>query len=332
MLFGIGNATKIPDLRNRILVTLLLLFVYRLGVYVSTPGVNVEALRKMFGSSDGGIFGLMNMFSGGSLENFSIFTLGITPYISVSIILQLLTPVIPALDALKKEGAAGQRIITKYTRQGTVVLALVQSYLIATGLERSSGLVLAPGWEFRISTMLTLTAGTAFIMWLGEQITERGIGNGVSMIIVAGIVARMPRVLLETFALARTGEVSPLAIIGAIIFCLATIAGIIFIERSQRRVPVQYPRRMVGNMVAQTQTQYLPLKLNMAGVIPPIFAYAFFGLPATVAQFSSNEWLQAVMRYLSPGHPMYYVIFITLNDNLGNYISILLGKRRGEVA
>ncbi|MCL4125262.1 UNVERIFIED_CONTAM: hypothetical protein GTU68_056322 [Idotea baltica] len=289
-----------------------MLAVYRLGVFVSTPGIDVEALRRMFDTSDGTLFGLMNMFGGGALENFSIFTLGIMPYISVSIIIQFMTPVIPALEALKKEGASGQRIITKYTRYGTIILALFQSYMIATGLEGQPGFVIDPGWQFRISTMITLTAGTAFIMWLGEQITERGIGNGISIIIVAGIIARMPQVLAETIALTRTGELQPISLLLILAFCLASIYAIVFVERCYRKVPVQYPRRMVGQNMAQAQTQYLPLKVNMAGVIPPIFAYAFFALPATFAQFSSSELLQDIMSYLVPPNPVYITVFVIL--------------------
>ena len=245
------------------------------------------------------------------MKTSQFFTLGIMPYISVSIIIQFMTPVIPALEALKKEGASGQRIITRYTRQGTIILALFQGSLIATGLE-SQGLALDPGWVFRVSTVVTLTAGTAFIMWLGEQITERGIGNGISIIIVAGIVARMPQVLAETIALSRTGEIDPLALLGLLAFCVATIIAIVYVERSYRKVPVQYPRRMVGKNLAQSQTQYLPLKLNMAGVIPPIFAYAFFALPATVVQFTNSEILQDLMTYLVPPNPVYIVVFVTL--------------------
>lgn len=310
MISNLGNIKQIPELRKRVFFTIFMLAVYRLGVFVSTPGINVEALRNMFQTAGGTLFGLLNMFSGGSLENFSIFTLGIMPYISVSIIMQFLTPVVPALDALKKEGAAGQRIITRYTRQFTIALALFQGFLIAKGLE-SQGLVVHPGMEFRISTMLTLTAGTAFIMWLGEQITEKGIGNGMSMIIFAGIIARMPKVFAETVALTRTGELAPISLLGVLIFALATVAIIVFIERSYRKIPVQYPRRQVGQNIAQAQTQFLPLKVNMAGVIPPIFAVAFLSLPATIAQFNpDSELLGDIMSYLSPGNWPYVLIYI----------------------
>jgi preprotein translocase subunit SecY len=288
-----------------------MLAVYRLGVFVSTPGVDFQALQRQFDAGAGSLFGLVNMFSGGALERFSIFSLGITPYISVSIIMQLLTPTVPTLQALKKEGEAGQRIITKWTRQATILLALIQGFFIARGLEMQ-GLVLVPGWEFRIGTMITLTAGTAFIMWLGEQITERGIGNGTSIIIFAGIVASMPKELLTALSLAREGERHPLIILLLIVFALLSVAAIVFVERSVRKIPVQYPRRMVGKNMTQAQTQYLPLKLNMSGVIPPIFASAFLVVPATVVQFSSNPTLQEIFSYLNPGTIGYTTVFVFL--------------------
>lgn len=311
MIGGLGQVTKIPELSKRVMFTIGMLAVYRLGVFVSTPGIDVEALRKMFEFGQGTLFGLINMFSGGALENFSIFTLGITPYISVSIIIQMLTPMVPSLDALRKEGEAGRRVLTRYTRQGTVVLGLVQSLLIAYSLE-GQGLVLTPGWTFRISTMLTLTAGTAFIMWLGEQITERGIGNGISIVIFAGIAARMPQEMLNAFALARTGEINPLAVLFMLFFGFVIIYGIVFVERSYRKVPIQYPRRMVGKNMAQAQTQHLPLKVNMSGVIPPIFASAFMVLPTTVAALNPSEALDGVMQYLTPGSGTYELIFAAL--------------------
>lgn len=311
MLGGLGDVGKIPELRKRIIFTLLMLAVYRMGVYVSTPGIDVERLRSLFNTDDGTLFGMINFFSGGSFENFSIFTLGIMPYISVSIIVQILTPAIPALEALKKEGEMGRRVLTRYTRQGTILLALFQSFFISMGLE-SQGLVLDPGWTFRLSTVATLTAGTAFIMWLGEQITEKGIGNGISIIIFAGIVARMPEVLVSTIALAQTGELEPLTVLLLLIFCLATIAAIVFVERSHRKVPVQYPRRMVKNAVTQAQTQYMPLKVNMAGVIPPIFASAVMVVPATFGSFSQSPILQEINAFLTPGTFSYTVVFSVL--------------------
>ncbi len=311
MIGGLAEVGKIPELKKRILFTLAMLAVYRLGVFVSTPGVNVGAIRELFQDAEGTLFGLINMFSGGSLENFSIFSLGIMPYISVSIIFQVLTPTIPALEALKKEGESGRRILTRYIRQGTLVLALFQSYFIASGLE-SQGFVYAPGWMFRLTTMITLTAGTAFIMWLGEQITEKGIGNGISIVIFAGIVARMPQVLVSTLALARTGDISPLSVFVLIGFSLLTVWCIVFVERSFRKIPVQYPRRTVGNKVTQAQTQHMPLKVNMAGVIPPIFASAFLVVPATVVSFSKSEFLLDLQPYLTPGSLVYNLIFVAL--------------------
>ena len=311
MVAGLGQIGDVPELRKRILFTLMMLAVYRLGVFVSTPGIDVEALRHLFDTQDGTLFGLINMFSGGSLENFSIFTLGIMPYISVSIIVQLLTPTIPALEALRKEGPSGHRVLTRYTRQGTILLALFQSYMISAGLE-AQGLVSHPGLTFRISTMITLTAGTAFIMWLGEQITERGIGNGSSIIIFAGIVARMPVELASTVSLARSGEIQPLAVLLLLISSVLVVAGIVFVERSARRIPIQYPRRMVGRNVAQAQTQYMPLKVNMAGVIPPIFASAILVVPVTIGSFSQNETLQDLLQYLHPNHWGHAVVFAAL--------------------
>ncbi|MCO6431804.1 MAG: preprotein translocase subunit SecY [Deltaproteobacteria bacterium] len=311
MVGNLAQAFRIPELNRRIIFTLSMLAVYRLGVFVSTPGVNVEALRNMFDTGEGTLFGMINLFSGGALEYFSIFTLGIAPYISVSIVIQLLTPTIPKLEALRKEGDSGRRVLTRYTRIGTIILALFQSFWIARGLE-SQGLVVDPGWTFRISTMFTLTAGTAFIMWLGEQITEKGIGNGVSIIIFAGIVARMPEVMVSTIALARTGDISPLAVLLLLVFCIATIMAIVYVERSHRKIPVQYPRRMVGNQLAQAQTQYLPLKVNMSGVIPPIFASAFMVLFASMFSFSTSEFWQDIGSHFHPGNAGYNIMFVVL--------------------
>lgn len=309
---GVGNIGKIPELRKRIIFTLMMLAIYRLGVFVSTPGVDVSALRAMFDTSAGTIFGMVNMFSGGSLERFSIFTLGIMPYISVSIIIQFLTPAVPKLEELKKEGASGQRIITRITRQATIALALFQSFLIAQGLQASPGLVINPGWQFIVSTMITLTAGTAFIMWLSEQITERGIGNGMSIIIFAGIIARMPSVFISTLALAREGQIQPLSVLLVLAFCVATIGVIVFVERSMRKIPVQYPRRVSGSDKQMGIPQFMPLKVNMAGVLPPIFAYAIIVIPGTVAGFSNNQTLQDIVAWIQPGEPVYYLVLVTL--------------------
>ena len=314
MIGGLAQVGNIPELRKRLFFTLGMLAVYRFGIFVSTPGINVEVLRNALEGTAGSLFGLVNMFSGGAFERFSIFTLGVTPYISVSIILQVLQPLVPSLEALKKEGDSGRRIINRYTRQGTIVLALFQSYLIAVGLEQSQGgFVIHPGWTFRISTMLTLTAGTAFIMWLGEQITERGLGNGISMIICAGILSSMPSVLFSSFELVRTHEVSFGAMLFILAFCFLTLIGIVHVERSARRIPIQYPRRMVGNKMAQAQTQYMPLKVNMSGVIPPIFASALLSVPIIVlTSFSGNEIAQLILDYMQVGQLGYELTFIAL--------------------
>ncbi len=314
MIGGLGNVGKVPELRNRILFTLAMLAVYRMGVFVPSPGIDVAALNERFNTGAGTLWGMISLFSGGALENFSIFTLGIMPYISMSIIIQFITPAIPVLEALKKEGAAGQRVLTRYTRQGTMLLALFQGFMIARGLETQAGLVLTPGWAFRISTMITLCAGTAFIMWLGEQITERGIGNGMSIIIFAGIVARMPQVFYGTASLASTpgSGVTWLTVLLLLAFSALTVAAIVYVERSYRKIPLQYPRsqRMLSKEVGPPQ--FLPFKLNSAGVIPPIFASAFLVLPATVATFSRSEMLQDWMNYLTPDHVVYMLIFTAL--------------------
>lgn len=309
---GLANIGKIPELRKRLFFTLGMLAVYRLGVFVSLPGINVETLRNQFQQAAGTLFGIVNMFSGGALENFSVFTLGVAPYISVSIIMQLLTPVIPSLEALKKEGEAGRKVITRITRQATIGLALIQSYFISMGLQRSAGMVYYGGWEFTIVTMFTLTAGTAFIMWLGEQITEKGLGNGISVLIFAGIVARMPSVLAGTAELVRQHEISPLTMVFLLVFCLATIYFIVYVERSSRKVPVQYPKRMIGNRLTQAQTQFMPLKLNMSGVLPPIFAYALLSIPAMTLSFSQNEAIQSILAELSPGKFWYEIVLVFL--------------------
>lgn len=311
---AIAALARLPELKKRIVFTLTMLAVYRFGVFVSTPGVKVDAIRRLFEDSAGNFFGLINLFSGGALEQFSILTLGISPYITVSIIVQLLTPSIPMLENLRKEGEAGRRIITRYTRQGTILLALFQALMISIALEKK-GLVNDPGWDFRIITMITLTAGTAFMMWLGEQITERGIGNGMSILIFAGIAARMPQVFGETIALARTGELSPFVVLALLATALLTISGIIFVERSHRKIPIQYPRRMVGKRMAQAQMQYMPLKINMTGVIPPIFASAFLMLPVTILSVFPGKTSDEMMSYLTPGgvtHALIYIILIVL--------------------
>lgn len=307
---GLPQVFQIPELKKRLLFTISMLAVYRFGVFVSTPGVNVDAIRRMFEENANTLFGLINLFSGGALEQFSIFTLGISPYITVSIIIQLLSPSIPYLENLKKEGEAGRRVITRYTRQFTILLALFQSFMIARALE-SRGLA-TPSLSFELTTMITLTAGTAFVMWLGEQITERGLGNGTSIIIFAGIAARMPSVFGSTVELARTGELSPFAVIALLAFSLFTIYAIIFVERSHRKIPIQYPRRMVGKRMTQAQTQYMPLKVNMTGVIPPIFASAIMMLPATIMTVIPAADLPALQAFLTPGGWGYETIQVAL--------------------
>jgi preprotein translocase subunit SecY len=308
MIPGAGKLGGIPELKNRVIFTLFMLAVYRLGVFVSTPGIDVKSLRSMYEKGEGTLLGMVNLFSGGALENFSIFTLGITPYITMSIIVQLLTPTVPRLDQLRKDGGAGRRILMRYTRIGTIILALFQGFMISLGLE-SQGLAHDPGLAFRLTTAITLTAGTAFIMWLGEQITEKGIGNGTSIIIFAGIVARMPEVFASTLVLAQNGEVSSLAIIFILLFCLATVALIVYVEKAHRKIPVQYPRRVVGQQMAQAQTQFLPIKLNVVGVLPPIFASSLLLLPTYLLGFSENELVADILVYLAPGEVGYEVLF-----------------------
>ncbi len=308
---GIQDVAKIPELRKRVIFTLAMLIVYRIGVFVPTPGIDAEKLRRIFEQSSRTLFGMVNMFSGGALENFSVFALGIMPYISVSIIIQLMTTSIKYLEELSKEGEQGRRVITRYTRMGTVVLALFQGTMISIGLE-SQGVVAEPGAWFRFKAAMTLAAGTAFIMWLGEQITERGIGNGISLIIMSGIVARMPSTLFHTFDLINTGELNAFTLLAIFAFGVAVVATIVYFESSQRRIPVQYPRRAVGRHMTQASTQHLPLKLNTAGVIPPIFASAFLVFPATIAQFSNIEWMKEAANWIQPQSLTYEIIFAAL--------------------
>ncbi len=314
---GLQNAGKSSDLRKRIIFTLLMLAVYRMGVQVPTPGINGEALAAFFAKNAGTLFGMFNMFSGGALENFSIFALGIMPYISASIIIQLLTVVIPQLETLKKEGASGQRKITQYTRYGTVGLSIIQGTFIATGLQSMVGpggepIVLNPGTPFILMTMLTLTAGTSFIMWLGEQMTERGIGNGISLIIFAGIVARGPAALVNSFQLIKAGEITLFFVPLIIAFMVAVVAVIVFFETAQRRIPIQYAKRVVGRKVYGGQSSHLPLKINIAGVIPPIFASSIMMFPATIGGFVQEEWVQKVSAAMSPGSFYYYILYIAM--------------------
>jgi preprotein translocase subunit SecY len=308
---GFGNIFKIPELKRRILYTLALLVVYRVGVHVPVPGIDSVALAEIFDRAKGTILGIFNMFSGGALERLSVFALGIMPYISASIILQLMTVVIPHLEQLKKEGEQGRKKITQYTRYGTVILSIIQGFGISIGLERM-GAVIVPGWGFRLMSVLTLTAGTAFIMWLGEQITERGIGNGISLIIFAGIVARMPTAISNTFRLVSTGAMSIFPVIILIVLMVVVIAVIIFVEQGQRRIPVQYAKRVVGRRMYGGQSTHLPLKINMSGVIPPIFASSIMMFPATISSFITVPWIQDIVSALTPGNVVYELLFVGL--------------------
>ena len=291
------------------------LVVYRLGAHIPVPGINADVLAKLFESQSGGILGMFNMFSGGALSRFTVFALGIMPYISASIIMQLLTVVSPQMEQLKKEGEAGRRQITKYTRYGTVLLATFQALGIAIALESQANLVLDPGFMFRLTAVVTLVSGTMFLMWLGEQITERGIGNGISIIIFAGIVAGLPNAVFKTLDLASSGAFNPVFVIFLFAATILVTAFVVFVERGQRKITVNYAKRQVGRQVIGGQTSHLPLKLNMAGVIPPIFASSIILFPATMAGwFGSNEnfsWLKDISTKLSPGQPLYILFFVS---------------------
>lgn len=311
---GAEGLVKIPELRKRIFLTLSLLAVYRIGVHVPTPGVDSGALAQFFENSKGTIFSWFNLFSGGALERFSVFALGVMPYISSSIIFQLLTVVWPYLHELQKEGEQGRKKITQYTRYGTVLLCLIQGYGIAAGLEQMTNppVVINPGLSFRLLTMITLTAGTVFLMWLGEQITERGIGNGVSLIIFAGIAAGIPNGIGNTLSLFRSGELSFVTLLLVAATIVGTFALIIFVERGQRRIPVQYAKRVVGRKVYGGQNTHLPLKINSAGVIPPIFASSLIMFPATIATFVNTPFMQKLSASLQPGGLLYDVLYVGL--------------------
>ena len=311
-----GSLSKIPELRKRILFTIFLLGVYRVGVFVTVPGVDRAIVQKLMGTG-GGFLGLFNMFSGGALRQMSIFALGIMPYISASIILQLLAVVVPAIEKLQKEGELGRRKITQYTRYGTVLLSIIQGLGIAFYLESlksnlGDAAVASPGWGFRLMTILSLTAGTAFIMWLGEQITERGIGNGISLIITAGIVAAFPDALISVFTFMQKGVLTPFTVFVVTIIAVGVVAVIVFFERGQRRIPVQYARRVVGRKMYGGQSTHLPLKVNTAGVIPPIFASSILLFPATLANFIQTPWMQDIQNLLSPGGWAYMTIYVLL--------------------
>ncbi len=320
MIGGFQNIFKIPELKRRILITFLLLAVYRIGVHVPTPGINADALASFFEQARGTLFSLIDMFSGGALERLSVFALGIMPYISASIILQLLTVVVPYLDRLSKEGETGRKKITQYTRYGTVVLSIIQGFGIAVGLETmgqgGQQFVYAPGWGFRLLTVITLTAGTAFIMWLGEQITERGIGNGISLIIFAGIVARLPSAMGMTYQQVALNQMSVFKLILLCVMMVLVVGAIIFVETGQRRLPVQYAKRIVGRRIYGGSSTHLPLKVNTSGVIPPIFASSILMFPLTIVNFlpaglkETYPWLEGVVESLGPGRWIYNLLYV----------------------
>lgn len=309
--------SKIPELNRRILITLVMLAIFRIGVFIPTPGIDSEALAGFFKSASGTLLDFATMFTGGALERFSVFALGIMPYISASIIIQLLTAVVPHLEKLQKEGDAGRKTITQYTRYSTIVLSLVQGFMIAVGLESMRGpagepIVLSPGWDFRILTMITLTSGTSFLMWLGEQITERGVGNGISLIIFVGIVANMPSAMYNTVQLVRAGEMSVFVIFLLLALMVAVVAFIVFMEMGQRKIPIQYPKRVVGRKVMGGGTQHLPLKVNTSGVIPPIFASSIIVFPATIANFIDVPYMKWLSNSLMPDGLIYNLLYIVL--------------------
>jgi preprotein translocase subunit SecY len=310
------NIGRIEELRKRILFTFAMLAVYRVGCVIVTPGINPAVIKQFFEDMAGTVFGLFSLFSGGAIEQLSVFSLGIMPYISATIIFQLLTVVIPQLEALKKEGEQGQKKINQWSRYATVVLAAFQSLLIAMALEGGqfgTGAVITPGWGFRLSTMLTLTCGTAFIMWLGEQVTERGIGNGISLIIFAGIIVRIPSGLSQMMDLIRTDQFTPLEAILLFLLVLVVLGGVVFVERSQRRIPIQHARRVVGRRVSQGGMSYFPLRVNTAGVIPPIFASSLLMFPLTIRQFSDSPAVQQFIdSFLNPGSILYNGIYVAL--------------------
>jgi len=350
-----GAFAKAEELKKRIWFTLGALVVYRLGTFIPIPGVDPVAFGQAFQSSQSGILGMFNMFAGGAVERMAIFALNIMPYISASIIMQLMSSINPTLEQLKKEGEQGRKQINQYTRYLTVVLAAFQAYGIAIGLEGTRGatgsVVIEAGWFFRLTTVVTLVGGTMFLMWLGEQITARGVGNGISLIIFAGIVATLPSAIAALFELARTGSLSTLMLLGLLALMLLVVVVIVFMERAQRRIPIQYPKRQVGNRMFQGDSSHLPLKLNSSGVIPPIFASSLLLLPITAAQFMSGsgpEWLNTLVALLGQGQPLHLAIYVSLiifftffytavvfnpqetADNLRKYGGFILGYRPGQ--
>lgn len=350
ILASFQNIFKIAELKGRILFTLALLAVYRIGAHVPTPGIDGERLSEVLHRTAGPLMDFFDMFSGGALSRVTIFALGIMPYISASIILQLLTVVIPHLGRLAKEGERGRKKIIQYTRYGTVIISIIQSFIIAVGIEGMQGgtFVQNPGWSFRIMTMITLTSGTAFIMWLGEQITERGIGNGISLIIFAGIVARVPEAIIKTIIKVQTEDIEILMLIAMMVIMIAVVGMIVFMERGQRKIPVQYAKRVVGRKVYGGQSTHLPLKVNTAGVIPPIFASSVIMFPATIAGFIEIPWVQDIAGRLAPGTVLYTLIYVMMifffcyfytaiifnpvdiADNLKKYGGFIPGVRPGQ--
>jgi preprotein translocase subunit SecY len=312
----IGKTGKYGDLKRRLVFLLLALIVYRIGTHIPVPGIDPDQLRQLFNTQQGGILGLFNMFSGGALSRFSVFALGIMPYISASIIAQMLTYVVPSLEALRKEGESGRRKITQYTRYGTLALAIFQAIGISVALESQRGLVIDPGLMFRFICVVSLVTGTMFLMWLGEQITERGLGNGISIIIFAGIVAGLPAAIGGLFELVRTGAIGPLAAILIVALIVGVTAAVVFVERGQRKITVNYAKRQVGNKIYGGQTSHLPLKVNMAGVIPPIFASSLILFPATLASWfttgDATRWIRDLAAALSPGQPLYILLYASL--------------------
>jgi preprotein translocase subunit SecY len=313
--YGFDNIAKVPELQKRIIFTLLMLLVYRIGIHIPTPGIDSAVMAEWFDQQRGTLLGMFDMFAGGGFRSLSIFALGVMPYISSSIIVQLLCMIYPPFEQLQKEGAAGKHKLTVYTRYGTVFLCLVQSYFMAFGVEQMSiggqSVVIMPGWGFRLVAMLTMTTGTCFLMWLGEQITERGIGNGISLIIFAGIVARLPVAVYNSVRLARTGEMSIFVLIFVVALMLAVIGGIVFMETAQRRVPIQYPKQIKGRKVYGGQSTHLPLKINISGVIPPIFASSIIVFPATIAQFFPDvSFMKSIANALHPRGIAYNAIYV----------------------
>ena len=311
-----ASGPKYGDLKRRIIFLLLALVVYRIGAHVPVPGIDPDMLSRLFQEQQGGILGLFNMFSGGALSRFSVFALGIMPYISASIIMQMLSYVLPSLESLRKEGESGRRKITQYTRYGTLLLGVFQAFGIAVALETQAGLVLDPGFMFRFTCVVSLVTGTMFLMWLGEQITERGLGNGISIIIFAGLVAGLPSAISGLFQLVSTGAISPLSSIFVIAIVAVVTAFVVFIERGQRRITVNYAKRQIGNRLYGGQTSYLPLKMNMSGVIPPIFASSLILFPATLAGWftsgDSTRWIRDLASALSPGQPLYTLLYAAM--------------------